>query len=344
MIDDLKEDNEIKAHGLQKILFFKGLQPFLTQIQWDDLGKNLGIHKDDVGRTWGIEIEDSFYLLALTYKNVDAVILLEESISRLSELPSVDCILVLNNGERICLEIKATQNTKWKIGKGRFDRQQSFASKLGMRLYYAIFIQGYWTIYESAKLKELGYAVSFPSSFNQSVFNHLFNPQLVRIPKGLIIRTYYSTIEESKAIGAPDPKYGFPFRYELEYFGVIVPLSEPMDLMAIAGIESAFRRQSIQMVTQELHIGTKETEDAMDVYDYSFFLAPIYSTVSSTNGQYYNSSTFISKALDMLKRGERIGFLEAVDKGLSLVAQLRSKGIPLQIVHWSDIPEWKFLT
>jgi hypothetical protein len=342
-VDESSDNHQAKSHGLQKILDYKGLQPFLDQREWEALGGRLGIGQNELTRTWGVEIEDTFYLLALTYRNVDSVILLEESISRLSETPSVDCIVLFNNGERICIEVKATQQDKWKITQGRLVRQESLALKMGMKLYYAVFIGGYWTILSSAQVRDNGFEISFPDSLQSSLFNQLFNPRLIRIPKGLVIRNYYSLSQGEQAIGVEHPTYGFPIKYELDYFGVIVCLSDPMDLMSIAGVESGLRNQSIVKVDDDIHIATKEADHVLDVYDYNIFLAPIYSTVGAVSGQHYSSTTFISAALDMLKRGEKIGFLEAIDKGMALVLELASKGIPFEILPWSEVQEWKFL-
>ncbi|HMJ70356.1 MAG TPA: hypothetical protein VK508_15735 [Cyclobacteriaceae bacterium] len=327
--------------SLEKILAYKQTQPFLTSEDWLQLGVKMGVTQEDVDRAWGKTAEDSFYLTALMYDKVHSIILLEESISQLSKLPTADCILVLKTGEKFFIEIKTTKEATWSISSGRLSRQHELAQILGMTLCYAVLLNGYWGVFTVDQIRANNKLV-FPESLNHSIFNQIFDPWLIKIPAGLTINRHYSRAEEYHGLGLPDPNLGSCIKFVVRYGDSSYQITNSADVMAIALVDTVLLDQSLNRLDDTYSVVTQEAKTMLYVYDYNMLLGAVHSTVNSTNGKHFDSSTFISAALDRMSSGQTIAFSEIRTKVLDLFKRMQLSGIPFEILHWSKVTEWKY--
>ena len=332
--------------SFEKILAYKKLKPFLSREDWTQLGEKLKIDKESLKRAWGKTVEDSFFLIALSYEVVDNIIVFDEAISKLGVTPSPDGLVLLKSGENLLVEVKAkTKDSIWTISKGRLERQKLLAQKIGIKLFYAINLLGYWGLYNSDFIENNSYQIEHPANLKASLFNETFNSDLIRIPKGLKIVKCYSLTTESSLISGFEPGYGYGVSYSVIFGNKRIEFDNPLQVVAFTAIEASFiMNVTKRKLTEDIHEITIECLQDQFIYDFNFILDPINATVSDMNKQRFDSSSFISHALhESLTKGE-INFIQAKKNAYELINSLQGHGFPITISRASDIKDLEYLS
>src|SRR5690606_21445796 len=100
-------------NSLEKILAYQTMKPFLAKDEWEELGRKIGIDNQSLRRTRGKSIEDTFFLIAYSYETVENIMIFNEGMSKLTGTPSADGLAILRNGDKLLIEVKATEEKVW---------------------------------------------------------------------------------------------------------------------------------------------------------------------------------------------------------------------------------------
>jgi len=327
--------------SLEKILAYHNLKAFLDKEDWAALGTKLGIDSENMRRTWGKNVEDTFFLIVLTYQMVDHVIPFNEGFAKLSDTPSPDGIIILSDGSKLLVEVKATADQKWKISKARFEKQKSLAAKLCIDLYFATYIKNHWGLFTTAFVEANNYRINFPGDLKHSVFESIFNAFVIKIPKGLKITKHYSPHQQTNAlVEFNEPGHGYLYKYEIQYKNVSIKLYKELTLIGVTAIENAiFSNITLERIDESITKVTHECPEDIVINDFDLVLAPINTTKSSVTNDYFDSSSFVIHTLDKLKS---IGTLELVglkEEILKFLANLKKDGIPIEVMKISQIED-----
>ena len=325
--------------SLEKILAYQNLKAFLDKQDWKELGEKLNINTEDLRRTWGKNVEDSFFLIVQLYDKVEDIIVFSEGVSKLTNTPSADGLIILKNGDKLLVEVKASKESEWKISKGRFDRQKELAHKIGINLYYAIFLNGHWGLFTTDFIESKGCKIEFPTDWKFSVFESMFDSHLVRIPKGLQVIKYYSPDAKENSLSLKEePDYGYLFKYIIRYDKVLIPLTKQFQLVLFSAIDEALIEGSIKSGPKIESIAprtkkiTHECNEDIITNDFNLVMEPIHRTINSTTNDYYDSSSFILNTLDKLQEIGKPKLIEIKDEALKFLNQMRQDGIPFLLL------------
>lgn len=325
--------------SLEEIMAYYNLLPFMKNEDWVEIGKKLEISQDDLKRVLGKTLEDYFFVMVRCYTNVEAAIVFNEALSKLTDTPSPDGLILFKDGKKLLVEVKSTTETVWKCSKGRPLNQKELAGKLGIDLCFAIFLNGYWGIYDYEFIESRNFKIEHPTDLKFSKFDSLFNPEIIQIPKGLKIIRHYSFKKDAVSpLMIFDPRLGHQIKYRVTYGNLYRDFNHPLPFMAFIPIELsisllylAIIRQIDNDTTEVIH----ECETDLWLYDYRFVLDPIQITISDNSDsgkKFFNTSSFIAHGLSMGK----INFPDVKDKGLSLIEDFQKHGFPFVIARASD--------
>lgn len=320
--------------SLEKILAYYNTRPFLKDEDWVELGKKFEIGQNDLKRVTGKTLEDYFFVMVRCYERVESTIVFSEALSKLTDTPSPDGLILFKDGKKVLVEVKSTAEPTWTYSRNRIQRQKEFADKLGMDLLFAIFINGYWGVYNFDFLKSRNFKIEIKRDLRFSLFDSLFDPKLVKIPKGLKIIKRYSSKETAESpTGVFDPGYGHQINYKIVFGNIWQQFDAPMPAMAFTAVEaSILLPYEVEQINDEVKEVTHECKSDCFLYDYRFVLDPIQITTSDTNKKSFNTSSFIAQGVDIGK----IDFTIVKDNGLSLIEYLQRQGFPFEIVRASE--------
>lgn len=332
--------------SLEKILAYQNLKPFLDNGDWTSLGQKLKLSEEDLKRTWGKNIEDSFFLIVQLYDQVDNIVVFNEGIAKLTDTPSADGLIILKNGDKLLVEVKASRDSEWKISKGRLDRQVELANKIGIKLYYAVYLSGYWGLFTAEFVESKGYKIEFPTDWRNSVFESLFDSHLIRIPKGLQIIKYFSPDEAKSSLSyKEEPGYGYLFKYQIHYEKIRITLDKEIQLILFSAIDGAIIEGSIktgpkiQNIAPRTKIVIHECMEDLITNDFNLVMEPIHRTINSTTNDYYDSSSFILNTLDKLLEIGKPKLIAIKNESLMFLKQMKQDGIPFLFPKSTDIAE-----
>jgi hypothetical protein len=314
-----------------------------------ELGQKLNINAEDLRRTWGKNVEDSFFLIAQLYDKVDEIIAFSEGVSKLTDTPSADGLIILKNGDKLLVEVKASKESEWKISKGRFERQKELARKIGINLHYAVSLNGYWGLFTTNFVESNGYKIEFPRDWKSSVFESIFDSHLIRVPKGLQIIKYYSPDEKKNSLNLKEePDYGYLFKYEIRYDKVLITLTKQIQLVLFSAIDGALIEGSSGPKIKSIPLRTKkvitECNEDLIINDFNLVMGPIHRTINSATNDYYDSSSFILNTLDKLHEIDKPKLIEIKDEALKFLDKMRQDGIPFWLLKSTDIAELGYNT
>src|SRR5690242_19164027 len=182
-----KNTNMANPISLEKILAYYNTKPFLKDEDWVELGKKFYITEADLKRVVGKTLEDYFFVMVQCYSNVESTVVFNEALSKLTDTPSPDGLILFKNHEKLLVEVKSTTESSWSYSKNRLQKQKGFAEKMGIDLRFAIFLNGYWGVYDYDFIESKKFKIEHPQDLRFSLFDSLFDPLLVKIPKGLKI-------------------------------------------------------------------------------------------------------------------------------------------------------------
>lgn len=331
--------------SLEKILSYKGLKPFLLKEEWLELGRQFNIDSEEVKqRMRGKIIEDAFLLIAYSYEGVDAILAFNEAISKLSGTPSPDGLIIFKNGSKYLFEVKAKTQNEWQISKARLESQKNLANKLGIELIFVLNLAGYWGIYSIEYIEGNNYKIEHPKDLKHSIFDRLFEPLIVKVPKGLQIVKEFSKVNNPEcSFNGFATEHGYLTDYCLIYEGRFARCTLGNHVTALTSIELRLNSMGSEKIeTGELIKVTHECKSDLLIYDYNFTLDPIHITQSDTTKDYFDISSFISHALDSHKEG-KLNLAAAKNYSIDLINDLESLSIPLHVFKASEVEDREYI-
>jgi hypothetical protein len=319
---------------LETILAYYNIKPFLKHEDWVELGKKLQVDKKEVeARISGKILEDSFFLIARCSHEVEALISFSEVLSKITDTPSPDGLIVFKNGEKILVEVKSTKDDEWKISRNRVENQKLLADKMQIKLVYAVYVGNFWGVYTPEFLASNNYKVRHLRDIKSSIFDPLFDPLLIKIPKGLTIMKQFSHERDAVSpVEAYSKEYGHVTRYWIRYGNLVRELTTSDSARAFTAIELAIS-ETLRIHKLSNTNTVMISECLMDCYlnDCRLSIDHIQITVSSKNEERYNVSSFLTYAVSALQQAQSIDFAKGVDNGIELIRHLIGLGFPFEI-------------
>ena len=200
-----------------KIMAFQQMMPYLNKEQQDNLATTLGMELQEIERRLvGKNKEDEFILILLFMEVCKSITAFDEGVSQLLKTATSDLLVELQNEKKFMLEIKHTDKERYSISMGNLQKRIDYASKYGLELFFAISIKGYWMLFNAEYLKEKKGKIDI-SDLMKSKLDEMLDCISYVFPKGLRIKSVYSTDETVKSTGIKFPPYGNMVSYELYY-------------------------------------------------------------------------------------------------------------------------------
>ncbi len=203
--------------SLENLLAVKQLCSTLPSEQIESILNTLGMKKEEFEqRMGGITKENEFLLLLLFFDVCKKVSGFDEGISKLGEKTyTPDLILELKNGKKFLLEIKHTDKDEYCISAGNLEKRIEYATSLGLDLYFAISIHGFWMMFHSDYLKSK-HGKIIVDDYQQSILDKILGTYAYVFPAGIQIRTAYSN-NTNKGMDVMFEPYGELISYEIYY-------------------------------------------------------------------------------------------------------------------------------
>ena len=319
--------------SLEKILAYYNIKPFMKDDDWVELGRKIKINQTDLRRIGGKTLEDYFFVMVQCYDNVEGTIVFNEALSKLTDTPSPDGLILFKNGNSFLIEVKSTTEPTWSYSKNRLQKQKEFANKIGLDLFFAIFLNGYWGVYDYDFIESKKFKIEHPQDIRSSLFDSLFDPQLVKIPKGLKIIKHYSTNANAVSpTGTYDPGYGHQTKFAISYGNLYREFLRPEPALAFAAVDASIYNFTVNRINDEVQEVIQECLTDICIYDYRFVLEPIQMSMNEVNKKNFNVSSFIAYSLSIGK----VYFIQAKENGISFIEYLKQIGFPFEIAKASE--------
>ncbi|KKC47739.1 hypothetical protein VE23_12490 [Paenibacillus sp. D9] len=176
---------------------------------------------------------------------------------------------------------------------------------MNAKLYFAIKMKGYWTLYSSDFMEENSRKISLDKDFLKSELNEVFGDRSFLFPKGLRITSIYSKRSE-KHMGLKNHEYGFLVKYKIEYnkrklvtinsdkhdkFFLTFLLENLQDVMSV-------QSQTVKEIDSDRTIITEELTNEMSALNLSaFILSPIRHLMNDF-GYVYDFNQYLTNLID----------------------------------------------
>ena len=316
-----------------KIMAFQQMMPYLNKEQQEKLATTLGMDLQEIERRLvGKNKEDEFVLILLFMEVCKSITAFDEGVSQLLKTATSDLLVELQNGNKFMLEIKHTEKEKYSISMGNLQKRIDYASAYGLDLYFAISIKGYWMLFSAGYLKEKRGKIEVSDSM-KSKLDEILGCVSYIFPKGMRIKSVYSTDETVKSTGIQFLPYGKLVSYELYY--------NDRKIFRVKGKNSPYigytmileaLQDRLSMDTQIIEqsgsytvIDESFSNDFNAISEYKFLQSPIEHTVH--NGEKYTAHTYIENVkvdADLLKMRFQIGHIRGmmqylVDNGIEIM-------------------------
>lgn len=286
-----------------KIMAFQQMMPYLNKEQQDNLATTLGMELQEIERRLvGKNKEDEFILILLFMEVCKSITAFDEGVSQLLKTATSDLLVELQNEKKFMLEIKHTDKERYSISMGNLQKRIDYASKYGLELFFSISIKGYWMLFNAEYLKEKKGKIDI-SDLMKSKLDEMLDCISYVFPKGLRIKSVYSTDETVKSTGIKFPPYGNMVSYELYYndrriFRVKGKKSPYIGYTMI--LEALQDRLSMdtQIIEQSDNytvINESFSNDFNAISEYKFLLAPVEHTAYDGEEK-YTAHTYIENA------------------------------------------------
>lgn len=317
-----------------KVLAFQQMMPYLTKEQQEELATTLGMDLKEIERRLvGKNKEDEFLLILLFMEACKSITAFDEGVSQLLKTATSDLLVELQNGNKFMLEIKHTDKERYSISMGNLEKRINYAGKYGLELFFAISIKGYWMLFNAEYLKEKKGKIDI-SDLMKSKLDETLGCISYVFPKGLRIKSVYSTDETVKTTGIQFPPYGKLVSYELyyndrkifrvkgknsPYIGYTMILEALQDRMSMD-------TQIIQQSGSYTVINESFSKDFNAISEYKFLLSPIEHTVYDGEEK-YTANTYIENAkvdANLLKMRFQVGHIRGMlqylaDNGIEIM-------------------------
>ena len=317
-----------------KVLAFQQMMPYLTKEQQEELATTLGMDLKEIERRLvGKNKEDEFLLILLFMEACKSITAFDEGVSQLLKTATSDLLVELQNGNKFMLEIKHTDKERYSISMGNLEKRINYAGKYGLELFFAISIKGYWMLFNAEYLKEKKGKIDI-SDLMKSKLDETLGCISYVFPKGLRIKSVYSTDKTVKTTGIQFPPYGKLVSYELyyndrkifrvkgknsPYIGYTMILEALQDRMSMD-------TQIIQQSGSYTVINESFSKDFNAISEYKILLSPIEHTVYDGEEK-YTANTYIENAkvdANLLKMRFQVGHIRGMlqylaDNGIEIM-------------------------
>jgi hypothetical protein len=317
-----------------KIMAFQQMMPYLNKEQQEKLATTLGMDLQEIERRLvGKNKEDEFVLILLFMEVCKSITAFDEGVSQLLKTATSDLLVELQNGNKFMLEIKHTEKEKYSISMGNLQKRTDYASKYGLDLYFAISIKGYWMLFSAEYLKEKKGKIEV-SDLMKSKLDETLGCVSYVFPKGMRIKSVYSTDETVKSTGIQFSPYGKLVSYELyyndrkifrvkgknsPYIGYTMILEALQDRLSMD-------TQTIEQSGSYTVINESFSNDFNAISEYKFLLSPIEHTVYDGEEK-YTAHTYIENAkvdANLLKMRFQVGHIRGMmqylaDNGIEIM-------------------------
>lgn len=201
--------------NIEKIKAFLSIKNFLSLKDQKYLIEKLELSEIDLTkRLKGKEAEIELYLILHMLGVCNHILAFDEGTSVLTGSYSPDAIIELKNGYRFFMEIKSTDDQVFKNSMGNLKKRIDFANSFELPLFFAIKLNGYWSLYNADYLVSKNGRISLVDDFKESEFYTMFESHMVTFPKGFKAIRKYKKTELEDYISRHDD-YGFMVNYEL---------------------------------------------------------------------------------------------------------------------------------
>ena len=310
------------------------IKPYLNKQQQEKLPTTLGMDLQEIERRLvGKNKEDEFVLILLFMEVCKSITAFDEGVSQLLKTATSDLLVELQNGNKFMLEIKHTEKEKYSISMGNLQKRIDYASKYGLDLYFAISIKGYWMLFSAEYLKEKKGKIEV-SDLMKSKLDETLGCVSYVFPKGMRIKSVYSTDETVKSTGIQFSPYGKLVSYELyyndrkifrvkgknsPYIGYTMILEALQDRLSMD-------TQTIEQSGSYTVINESFSNDFNAISEYKFLLSPIEHTVYDGEEK-YTAHTYIENAkvdANLLKIRFQVGHIRGMmqylaDNGIEIM-------------------------
>ena len=317
-----------------KIMAFQQMMPYLNKEQQEKLAITLGMDLQEIERRLvGKNKEDEFVLILLFMEVCKSITAFDEGVSQLLKTATSDLLVELQNGNKFMLEIKHTEKEKYSISMGNLQKRIDYASKYGLDLYFAISIKGYWMLFSAEYLKEKKGKIEV-SDLMKYKLDEILGCVSYVFPKGMRIKSVYSTDETVKSTGIQFSPYGKLVSYELyyndrkifrvkgknsPYIGYTMILEALQDRLSMD-------TQTIEQSGSYTVINESFSNDFNAISEYKFLLSPIEHTVYDGEEK-YTAHTYIENAkvdANLLKMRFQVGHIRGMmqylaDNGIEIM-------------------------
>ena len=320
-------------NDIEKLVAFNNIRAYLSEDQQRELLKTLALDPTNLThRLRGLNVESEFFIILHLLQSCKHILSFDEATSVLTQSYSPDSCLVLNNNEKIFVEIKSKDQFIYKISGGNLQKRIDFAKEFGFKLFFAVKLDSFWGLYSSDYLQNKSGKLIFPDDYNNSDFEEILGSQLIVVPKGIKVESYYSPDKEA-LMGINHPIYGNLYSYKF-YFGdnLIFQVEKENESHAIYSIilealhdEMSKQFQEVKDFNDNNTLVTEKLLENTFFYDYNFLLSHIYHTQTSL-GYILDATTFYKNVV------EEKGKIH-INKDLlnSVIQLMQNNGVPIII-------------
>jgi hypothetical protein len=196
------------------------------------------------------------------------------------------------------IEVKSTQEKKYRISQTNFEKRMNFAQDMGIELYFALKISNHWSLYHSSYLIKNNYRINYDDDLTNSILCQMLNAQMLLIPKGLKAESIYSK-NTSNGLMVQHNEYGELISYKLFYNDNLIIEVSPENkkywhTILVIELWHDFMANNLtsEIINEFETLVTEASYDNFINYDFQYFMSTIYHTINSGDSR-YNSTSFL---------------------------------------------------
>jgi Holliday junction resolvase len=305
--------------SVEDLIAFKQIEKYIPEDQRESIASAMGMSIEEINRRFvGKRKEDEFILILLFLDICKNLTGFDEGISKLgTQTYTSDLAIELKDGKKFLLEIKHTDKGKYSISGGNLAKRMDYARSLGLDLYFAISIKGFWMLFPAEYLQTKNGKIDV-SDWRHSELDDILGTYGYLFPPKLKIRSVYSKSRDD-GVGITHEDYGNLISYELSYDGRrifrVKGENSPykgysMILEALQDRLSTISQDVVKngdiTVVEEYDNGGQAEDGAVQgfnyISEYLFLLAPALHTTHSDDEVKYDTNEII----DAMKSDEYI--------------------------------------
>jgi len=196
---------------------------------------------------------------------------------------------------KMMIEVKSTQEEKYKISKTNFNKRMKFAQDMGIELYFALKIKNHWSLYHSSYLIDQNYKINYSDDLMNSILCQKLNSQMLLIPKGLKAESIYSKNTSNGLM----VQHGELILYKLffnEKLIIEVSPENKENFYTIFIIELWHDFMADNLISNQINefetVVVETSNENFINYDFQYFMSTINHTINNDNNR-YNSTSFL---------------------------------------------------